>query len=67
MEGALEGAAALCTCKLALSLLFLPRLPAPRGPVGLCCCCLLLFTDAAVTGESSGGGGPEVTGRKGFF
>lgn len=51
MEGVLEAATALCTCKLAFSLLALPRLPPPRSPISFCCCCLLLFTDVALTGE----------------
>lgn len=51
MEGVLEGAAALCTCKLAFSLLVLPWLPTSRSPVSFCCCCLLLFTDFVLTGE----------------
>lgn len=52
MEGVLEAATALCTCKLAFSLVLLPRLPTSRSPVSFCCCCLLLFSDVALTGES---------------
>lgn len=51
MEGVLEAATALCTCKLAFSLLVLPRLPPTRSPISFCCCCLLLFTDVTLTGE----------------
>ncbi|XP_038552769.1 uncharacterized protein LOC119886243 [Micropterus salmoides] len=50
MDGVLEGAAVLCVCKLACSLLFLPSLAAPHSPVSFCCCCLLIFTDFVVTG-----------------
>ncbi|XP_074500238.1 uncharacterized protein LOC141772761 isoform X1 [Sebastes fasciatus] len=49
MDGVLEGAAVLCVCKLACSLLFLPSLAASYSPVSFCCCCLLVFTDFLVT------------------
>lgn len=49
MDGVLEGAAVLCACKLACSLLFLPSLAASYSPVSFCCCCLLIFTDFLVT------------------
>ncbi|XP_070707960.1 uncharacterized protein [Pempheris klunzingeri] len=49
MDGVLEGAAVLCVCKLACSLLFLPSLAASHSPVCFCCCCLLIFTDFLVT------------------
>lgn len=49
MDGVLEGAAVLCACKLACSLLFLPSLAASYSPVSFCCCCLLVFTDFLVT------------------
>ncbi|TKS71266.1 hypothetical protein D9C73_005283 [Collichthys lucidus] len=48
MDGVLEGAAVLCVCKLACSLLFLPSLAASHSPVSFCCCCLLIFTDFLV-------------------
>lgn len=48
MDGAAQGAAALCVCKAAFSLLFLPSLAACNSPVSFCCCCLLLFTDLLV-------------------
>lgn len=51
MEGVLEGATALCTCKLTFSLLLLPWLSTSRSPISFCCCCLLVFTDFALTGE----------------
>lgn len=51
MDGVLQGAAALCVCKLAFSLLCLPSLAALHSPISVCCCCLLLFTDFVVTGE----------------
>lgn len=51
MDGASQGAAALCACKAAFSLLFLPSLAASNSVVGFCCCCLLLFTDLIVAGE----------------
>ncbi|KAM9410792.1 uncharacterized protein KZ484_002791 [Pholidichthys leucotaenia] len=49
MDGVLEAAVVLCVCKVAVSLLFLPSLAAPRSPVSFCCCCLLIFTDFLVT------------------
>ncbi|CAJ1050528.1 uncharacterized protein LOC117821116 [Xyrichtys novacula] len=49
MDGVLEGAAVLCACKLACSLLFLPSLTGSQSPVSFCCCCHLLFTDFLVT------------------
>ncbi|XP_039972287.1 uncharacterized protein LOC120783385 [Xiphias gladius] len=49
MDGVLEGAAVLCVCKLAGSLLFLPSLTSSYSPVSFCCCCLLIFTDFLVT------------------
>ncbi|XP_041836006.1 uncharacterized protein LOC121636530 [Melanotaenia boesemani] len=49
MDGVLEGAVALCVCKLACSLLFLPSLTASYSSVSFCCCCLLIFTDFQVT------------------
>ncbi|KAI3369955.1 hypothetical protein L3Q82_024758, partial [Scortum barcoo] len=49
MDGVLEGAAVLCLCKLACSVLFLPSLAASHSPVSFCCCCLLVFTDFLVT------------------
>lgn len=51
MDGVLEGAAVLCACKLACSLLFLPSLADSYSAVSFCCCCLLIFTDFLVTGE----------------
>lgn len=51
MDGVLEGAAVLCVCKLAFSLLCLPSLAALHSPISFCCSCLLLFTDFVVTGE----------------
>lgn len=54
MEGVMERAAALCVCKLACSLLFLPSLAASHSAISFCCCCLLIFTDFAVTGECRG-------------
>uniref|UniRef100_UPI0037E7CA8A uncharacterized protein n=1 Tax=Semicossyphus pulcher TaxID=241346 RepID=UPI0037E7CA8A len=48
MDGVLEGAAVLCVCKLACSLLVLPSLAASRSPLSFCCCCLLIFTDFLV-------------------
>ncbi|KAF7659175.1 hypothetical protein LDENG_00002250 [Lucifuga dentata] len=48
MDGVLEGAAVLCGCKLACSLLFLPTLSRSFSPVSFCCCCLLVFTDVLV-------------------
>lgn len=51
MDGVLESAVVLCSCKLACSLLFLPSLAASYSPVSFCCCCLLIFTDFLVTGE----------------
>lgn len=68
MDGAAQGAAALCVCKAAFSLLFLPSLAACNSPVSFCCCCLLLFTDLLVAGESqdvnascAGGGSSSAT------
>lgn len=52
MDGAAQGAAALCACKAAFSLLFLPSLAASNSVVSFCCCCLLVFTDLLVAGES---------------
>ncbi|KAM4613605.1 uncharacterized protein ACJ7VT_011647 [Polymixia lowei] len=49
MDGVLEGAAVLCVCKLACSLLFLPSVTGSSSPVSVCCCCLLIFTDFLVT------------------
>ncbi|XP_039908149.1 uncharacterized protein LOC120746757 isoform X3 [Simochromis diagramma] len=49
MDGVLEGAAVLCACKLACSLLFLPSLADSYSAVSFCCCCLLVFTDFLVT------------------
>ncbi|XP_035487632.1 uncharacterized protein LOC118309522 isoform X1 [Scophthalmus maximus] len=49
MVGVVEGAALLCACKLACSLLFLPSLTTSYSPVSFCCCCLLIFTDFLVT------------------
>ncbi|KAK6318907.1 hypothetical protein J4Q44_G00101180 [Coregonus suidteri] len=49
MDGVLEGAAVVCVCKLACSLLFLPMVTASLSAVSFCCSCLLLFTDLAVT------------------
>ncbi|XP_075996977.1 uncharacterized protein LOC142990963 [Genypterus blacodes] len=49
MDGVLEGAAVLCACKLACSVLVLPTLSKSVSPVSFCCCCLLVFTDALVT------------------
>ncbi|XP_029287897.1 uncharacterized protein LOC115008433 isoform X2 [Cottoperca gobio] len=49
MDGVLEGAAVLCVCKLACSLLSLPSLAASCSLVSFCCCCLLVFTDFLVT------------------
>ncbi|KAM8913306.1 uncharacterized protein AB9W97_011955 isoform 2-T3 [Spinachia spinachia] len=48
MDGVLEEAAALCVCKVASSLLFLPSLAASYSPISFCCCCLLVFTDFLV-------------------
>lgn len=68
MDGAAQGAAALCVGKAAFSLLFLPSLAACNSPVSFCCCCLLLFTDLLVAGESqdvnawsAGGGSSSAT------
>lgn len=52
MDGAAQGAAALCACKAAFSLLFLPSLAASDSAVSFCCCCLILLTDLLVAGES---------------
>ncbi|XP_029528325.1 uncharacterized protein LOC115136731 [Oncorhynchus nerka] len=49
MDGVLEGAAVVCVCKLACSLLFLPMVTASLSAVSFCCNCLLLFTDLVVT------------------
>ncbi|KAM7006143.1 uncharacterized protein LKV04_002754 [Tautogolabrus adspersus] len=49
MDGVLEGAAVLCACKLACSLLCLPLLATSHSPLSFCCCCLLVFTDFLVT------------------